>query len=84
MGIGAAETECADSGAAHSAIGRGGPSVGFTRQIESRILQIDIWVDGLQIGDRRQSLMMQGQNGLEQPGNARRRFKMADIGFDRA
>ena len=86
MGIGAAEAEGADPGtpAAACAVRPGWPGLPGGRNGEAGRVQPDQRVDRLQVQVRRDLAVSQAQDGLDQAGDSRRRFQMADAGLDRA
>ena len=68
MHIGAADAEGADPGAPRAC--PPGPGRELRLDIEGRAREIDVRIGGLEMKRRRQLPMLQGEHGLDQPGDA--------------
>ena len=80
MAVRAAETEIADAGITRAA-GRGPRA--FLAQDFERAVEFARLVGGLEVDLRRQTLVLERKQDLDQPGNAGRGFEMADIRLHR-
>ena len=83
--IGAAETERADAGAARERttliVERRFPILGLLDRVERRVVEIDVGIELLEVQQRRNLLVLDGQQYLQDAGDAGCGFEMADVGL---
>ncbi len=82
MRVGAAEAEGVDAGAGRAAVL--GPVDRLGRDLEGQRGQVDAGVGALQVEVRRDAAVLEGERGLDQPGDAGRGLGVPDVGLDRA
>ena len=88
MGVGSAEAEAADAGAARQRsagrIDRSGPRLAAPHQTERTAGKVDMRIDLVAVERRRQFAPLHRHKHLDDTGKPRSRFQMADGRFDRA
>ncbi len=82
VGVGAAEAEGADSGKARRLGAR--PRSGGIGQGEARCVELNVGIEFGEVETGWNFLMLEGQGGLDKPGDASGGFEMAEIRFDGA
>ena len=82
MGVGAAESERAHRNAEAVALRfeRGG----FLRDAQRKAVELELRMRLFEVGLRRRDAVLQDLDGLDEPGDARRRHRVADVAFDGA
>src|SRR5690348_7912393 len=82
MRVGPADAEGADPGTPRSSLAL--PVDTGSVDIERAVCEIDLWVGGAKMQARRDLLVLERQNGLDQARNACRGIQVADIGLYRS